>query len=89
LRALVSGTSPAARILDAARSRIFVTLLNRPVLAEYRAVLTGAELVHRFPTVSEDRVESILAQLRFVADYLRASRAHFDFPRDPPGREIH
>jgi predicted nucleic acid-binding protein len=46
-------------------------------------VLTGPELGQRFPAVSRDRVELILARLRFVADHVRASRVHFDFPRDP------
>ncbi|MGH7178975.1 MAG: hypothetical protein ACREJC_16480 [Tepidisphaeraceae bacterium] len=43
LRGLLSDTSAAARVLGAAESRAFVTLVNRPVLAEYRAVLTDAE----------------------------------------------
>jgi putative PIN family toxin of toxin-antitoxin system len=83
LRALVSGDSPAARILGAAESRAFVTLLSRPVLAEYRAALTDAETVERFPSLSRRRVDLTLARLRFISDYLRDPRTRFSYPRDP------
>ena len=82
LRGLVSERSAAAKIFEAADARRFVTLLNKPVLDEYRAVLSDQELVERFPALTARRVQVALARLRFVGDYLRHGKATFQFPRD-------
>ncbi len=83
LRGLLSERSAAARVLDAAERRTFVPLLSKPVLAEYADVLSDPELVRRFPSLTERRVRITLARLRFVGDYVRRSKVHFAFERDP------
>lgn len=83
LRALLSQTSAAARILTAAESRAFVTLLIKPLLDEYRAVLTDAETIERFPALSRRRVDVVLARLRFVGEVVHERRVRFDYPRNP------
>jgi putative PIN family toxin of toxin-antitoxin system len=82
LRGLISDTSAASRILAAAEQRRFVTLLSRPVVSEYRAVLTDEEIVARFPSLSQKRVMLTLLRLRYCGDYLRQTGVRFEFPRD-------
>ena len=82
LRGVVSETSAAAKLLVAAEERRFVTLLSRPALAEYRAVLTDPTIVRRFPNLSENRVRITLARLRFCGDYIRNPSIHFEYVRD-------
>ena len=83
LRGLVSPTSAAAGVLAAADQRRFITLLSRPIIAEYRDVLTDQTLTRRFPSLTRKRVETALARLRYRGDYLRRVTARFDYPRDP------
>jgi predicted nucleic acid-binding protein len=83
VRGLVSGTSHAAAVRRAAEQRLFVPLLSKPVLDEYRAVLSDPELLERFPDITPRLVEVTLRRLRFVCDYVRSPRARFEYPRDP------
>jgi putative PIN family toxin of toxin-antitoxin system len=63
--------------------RLVKLLLSKPMLAEYRAVLSDAELVDRFPQLTIERVEVALRRLRYFGDYVRTVRVKFDLPRDP------
>jgi putative PIN family toxin of toxin-antitoxin system len=83
LRGLVSGDSAAAAVLRAAERRLFVPLLSKPVLDEYRAVLADAALVARFPEITARLVEVTLRRLRFVGDYVRTPGITFRYARDP------
>ena len=58
LRGLISPTCAAAEILAAADDRQFITLLSRPVILEYREVLTDDALAQRFPRLTQKRVET-------------------------------
>ena len=82
LRGLVSGSSAAAKVRRAAEYRLFVPLLSKPVLDEYRAVLSDTALVKRFPEITTSLVEITIRRLRFVGDYLRFPSAEFDYARD-------
>ena len=82
LRGLASELSVAARLLSAAENRQFVTLLSKPVLSEYRAVLFDAELRERFPSVTDLDIETKLARLMYVGEFVRNVRVHFSLPRD-------
>lgn len=83
LRGLVSSTSAAAEVLASADDRQFITLLSRPVIAEYREILLGEELTRRFPSLTRKRVETAIARLRFRGEYLRRVTERFHYPRDP------
>lgn len=83
LRGLISETSASAEVLAAADERTFVALLSRPVIAEYREILTDDELTQRFPSLTRKRVETAIARLRFCGDYLRRVTERFHYPRDP------
>lgn len=83
LRGLVSATSPAATVRRAAENRLFVPLLSKPVLDEYRAVLSDPDLAERFPGITPRLVELTIRRLRFVSDYVRSPRARFEYTRDP------
>ena len=83
LRGLVSGTSAAAEVHRAAERRLFIPLLSKPVLDEYRATLGDEGLISRFPELTNELVESAIHRLRFVSDYIRSTHVSFDYPRDP------
>ena len=83
LRGLVAEGSAAARILAAAEQRLFIPLLSRPVISEYRNVLIDPELRERFASLSDRRIEVTISRLRFVGDYLRTVRVRFSGLRDP------
>lgn len=80
--------SAAATVRRAAEARTFVTLLSKPVLDEYRAVLSDAELGEKFPEITPQVVELTLRRLRFVGDYIRSPRAEFEYRRDPRDRKF-
>jgi hypothetical protein len=63
-------------------------LLSKPVLAEYRAVLTDPFIVERFPELNTDAVEVAFRRLRYLSEYFRSVRARFDFPRESAGRNV-
>ena len=77
LRGLVSPDSAAAEVLRGAERRQFVPLLSKPVLDEYRAVLSDAGITRRFPVITPRGIEIILHRLRFVSDYVRSPRVTF------------
>ena len=83
LRGLVAGTSSAAQVRRAAERRAFVTLLSKPVLDEYRAVLLDEQIVERFPEFTPELVEITLRRLRFIGEYRRKPGARFEYRRDP------
>ena len=82
LRGLVSASSASARIRRAAERRLFVPLLSKPVLDEYRAVLSDEVLIRRFPEITAEIVEVTIRRLRFVSDYIRTPNVEFEYPRD-------
>lgn len=61
---------------------MIIPLLSKPVLDEYRSVLTEAELVERFPELTRKLAEISIRRLRFVGEYVRSPKTRFDFPRD-------
>ena len=83
LRGLLNTRSLSGRILDAVEKRRVLLLLSKPVLDEYRAVLTDPAIVERFPELSTEAVEVALRRLRYLSEYFRSVRARFEFPRDP------
>jgi predicted nucleic acid-binding protein len=68
LRGLVRATSAAAKARRAAEKRLFVPLLSKPVLDEYKAVLLDPAIVERFPEIYRRLVEVTVRRLRFVSD---------------------
>jgi len=83
LRGLISATSASTEVLAAADNRLFVTLLSRPIIGEYREILTDDELTLKFPSLTQERVETAIARLRFHGVYVRRVTERFDYPRDP------
>ena len=83
LRGLLNRRSASGRILEAFDRRRLYILLSKPVLDEYRAVLTDPDIVERFPELTPKRVEVAIRRLQYFSHYLRTVRARFGFPRDP------
>jgi putative PIN family toxin of toxin-antitoxin system len=82
LRGLVSASSAAAKVRRAAEQRVFITLLSKPVLDEYRAVLLDDLIAERFPEITPKLVEVTIRRLRFVGDDVRSPRSRFEYRRD-------
>jgi len=83
LRGLLNVRSRSGRVLEAVERRLVLLLLSKPVVAEYRAVLTDAEVVRRFAELTPERVDMALRRLRFLGEYLRSVRTRFALARDP------
>jgi putative PIN family toxin of toxin-antitoxin system len=83
LRGLLNTRSASGKILEVIENRSAVLLLSKPVLAEYRAVLTDPVIVERYPELTIDQVEVALRRFRYFGEYLRVVRASFEFARDP------
>jgi len=83
LRGLVSATSAAAKVRRGAEGRLFIPLLSKPVLDEYRAVLGSDAMVSKFPGLTPELVEVTARRLRFVSDYIRSPKVAFEYRRDP------
>jgi putative PIN family toxin of toxin-antitoxin system len=83
VRGLIDIRSHSGRIVDACDRRAVVLLLSRPVLAEYRSVLTDAAIAKRYPQLTAEKVEVAIRRLRYVGDELRTIRVNFEYGRDP------
>jgi putative PIN family toxin of toxin-antitoxin system len=83
LRGLATDSTASQRIWRAAERRAFVPLLSKPVIDEYRFTLLSTVITDRFPQITSKLVESAIQRLRFVGDYIRHTKAHFDYARDP------
>jgi len=67
---------------------MFVPLLSKPVIDEYRAVLTDEEILDKFPQITRDLVEITIRRLRFIGEYLRTPVARFQYRRDPDDQKF-
>jgi putative PIN family toxin of toxin-antitoxin system len=83
LRGLVNIRSAAGRVLGAVDDRSVVLLLSRPVLAEYRAVLTDPVITDRYPELTTEKVEVALRRFRYFGEFVRIVKERFEYPRDP------
>jgi uncharacterized protein len=83
LRGLLNIRSSAGRAVNACDRRAVVLLLSKPVLSEYRAVLTAPTIVERYPELTKEKVEVALRRLRYVGDAIRSVRVDFEYARDP------
>lgn len=88
LRGLVARTSAAAKVRRAAERRLFVPLLSKPVIDEYREVLTDEGIVEKFPEITAELVEITIRRLRFIGEYLRTPVARFEYRRDPDDQKF-
>jgi putative PIN family toxin of toxin-antitoxin system len=59
-----------------------ILLLSKPVVREYRAVLTGRDVMQRQPAITPERVGIVLLRLQYVSAYLRRVGAQFSLARD-------
>jgi len=84
----VANSSDAAKVRRAAERRMFVPLLSKPVIDEYRAVLTDEEILDKFPQITRDLVEITIRRLRFIGEYLRTPVARFQYRRDPDDQKF-
>jgi len=67
---------------------MFIPLLSKPVLDEYRAVLSDDALLERFPELDPEIVEIAIRRLRFVSDYVAFPNTSFIYPRDPQDQKF-
>lgn len=88
LRGLVASTSAAATIRRAAERRLFVPLLSKPVIDEYRVVLTDEGIVEKFPEITSELIEITIRRLRFIGEYSRTPLVRFEYRRDPDDQKF-
>jgi putative PIN family toxin of toxin-antitoxin system len=85
--ALLSGLarqdSAAGRILSYCEDRRVLLLISRRVQAEYRRVLSSAEMLRRNPEITSESIELVLRRLRYLGYFVARTSAHFHFERDP------
>jgi len=75
--------SAAGRVVRICDERVVRLLLSKPVLSEYRDVLTDPEIVERYPELTTEKVEVALRRFRYFGDIVRSQTIKFDYPRDP------
>ena len=83
LRGLVNSRSASGRVLELIDRHAAILLLSKPVLAEYRAVLSDPHVVERYPELTAENVQVSLRRLRYLGEVEHLVREHFEFPRDP------
>ena len=88
LRGFASRNSAATRLLRSAENRVFVTLLSKPVLDEYHAVLLHDFVRTKFPEITPQWVEKVIARLLFAGEYVRFPNVRFEYPRDPADQKF-
>ena len=81
-RGLANPASDSRRVIDLSDRRRVLLLLSKPVVDEYRAVLTDPHIVERHPLITPEAVELVLHRLRYVSEYLRRLTVRFHFERD-------
>jgi len=86
LRGLVATSSASAKIKRAAERRTFVTLLSKPVLDEYRAVLLDENIARRFPAITPRVVELTIRRLQYIGEFVRVPKTRFEYDRDERDR---
>lgn len=82
VRALINARSPAGRVLEACQHRRVIPLLSKPVLIEYRAILTAPHIVDRYPELDERTVKVALERLAYIGEVVRRVATRFELPRD-------
>lgn len=83
LRGLLNTRSASGKILEIIDKRSAVLLLSKPVMTEYRAILTDPFIVERYPELTIDQVEAALRRFRYFGEFLPVIRTRFEFARDP------
>lgn len=86
LRALAKPSSPSGQLITACEKRRAVAFLSKPLIDEYRRVLS--HLRERDASITAFQIESLLRKLRYFGDYLRDVRSSFSFPRDPTDAKL-
>jgi putative PIN family toxin of toxin-antitoxin system len=82
LRGLISTVSAAGRLLELVERRQVLGLVSRPVLGEYRNILTDAKIMRRYPVLNVPRIDRTLLRLRYVCDFIRNPDVTFEYSRD-------
>jgi putative PIN family toxin of toxin-antitoxin system len=86
LRALASPSSKSAHLVQVCERRRAIALLSKPLMDEYRRVLTFAGSRHE--DVTPKSIELVLRRLRYFGDYQRHVRAKFSYRRDPTDSKL-
>ena len=78
--------SPSGQLIASCEERRAVAILSRPVIDEYRRVLS--HLIERDAAITQFQIESLLRKLRYFGDYLRIGNATFSFSCDPTDAKL-
>ena len=59
-----------------------MAVLSKPLLSEYRDVLTDHDLVARYPELEERKVRTAIERLKYVGDTTVTAHVRFEYLRD-------
>ncbi|HVX83801.1 MAG TPA: putative toxin-antitoxin system toxin component, PIN family [Phycisphaerae bacterium] len=83
VRAVADWSSAAGRVLKAAENHRVRLLLSRPVMAEYRRVLSHVELQRKFSGITPVTINATLKAMKYRAGSFEKGNVRFLLSRDP------
>jgi hypothetical protein len=86
VRGLANRGSDSGRVLRLCEDRAVLVLLSRPVMREYRDVLTRNELTRGHPAITSEAVGLVIERLRYIAEIIHPIRARFRYDAIPMTR---
>jgi uncharacterized protein len=86
LRALANIASPSGRLIQVCEVRRAIALLSKPVMKEYRTVLSRVAELHE--AIRAEDIQLLLRKLKYLGDYLPVVHAKFSFARDPTDAKL-
>jgi len=86
LRALVNRASRSRDVVTACEVRKAICLVSKPLLDEYRRVLT--HLQERDESITQFAIQAQLRKLQYLGEYIRYVSVSFHFSRDPTDAKL-
>jgi putative PIN family toxin of toxin-antitoxin system len=83
LQALLNGHGPAGKCLSAALEGKFVLLWTPVIVAELRSAALSAGVQAKYPHVTVQRLDLLIANVQKVAQWVHQVPAVFEYERDP------
>jgi putative PIN family toxin of toxin-antitoxin system len=83
---LVNRASRSRDVVAACEVRRAIALLSKPLVDEYRRVLT--HLQERDESITHLEIQTQLRKLRYLGEYLGRVDVSFHFPRDPTDAKL-
>ena len=83
VQGLISEKGPAARCLELFEQGKIAIAVSREVMAEIKEVLSRSSLRERYPHLTDERVDGLIALLLYKGEFVEQVRRRYEYPRDP------